>query len=168
MDPFIGQISVVAFNYAPRGWAQCNGQLLAIAQNQALYSLLGNTYGGDGRVNFALPDLRGRAAMHAGDTPLGANGGVETVQLNQAQIPAHTHIPQAISAAGTLAPPNNNVWAASSGGDSQYTPAAASADVTMAPTASGPGGSNQPHDNMPPMQVLNFIIALQGIYPSHN
>lgn len=167
MEPFIGQISVVAFDYAPRGWALCNGQLLSIAQNQALFSILGTTYGGNGTTTFALPDLRGRAAMHAGTNPLGACAGAENVQLNQAQIPPHNHSPRAISAVGTLPSPANNVWAASAGADNPYAPAG-SADVVMLPAASGPCGSNQPHDNMPPVQVLNFIIALQGIFPSRS
>lgn len=168
MDPFIGQISVVAFNFAPKHWALCNGQLLSIPQNQALFSILGTTYGGDGINNFALPDLRGRAAMHAGVlNRLGASGGEETVQLNTQQLPAHAHLPQAKSDAATVASPTGNVWAASVGNANQYSPLA-SADVVMSPAASGPAGGNQPHENMPPVQVLNFVIAIQGIFPPRN
>jgi microcystin-dependent protein len=168
MEPFLGQISVVAFNYAPRGWALCNGQVLPIAQNQALFSLLGTAYGGDGRVTFALPDLRGRAATHYSNAnPPGATGGAEKVQLNTTQIPPHVHMPQANSAAATLAPAANNVWAASPAEAFQYSPLTA-ADAVMSPAASGSAGGNQPHDNMPPVLVLNFIIALEGIWPSRN
>lgn len=165
MDPFIGQISITGFNYAPRGWALCNGQLLAIAQNQALFSLLGTTYGGNGVTTFALPDLRGRAAQHGPQQ--GVTGGVENVQLNQTQIPAHTHQVNAITAEGTTASPTGAVWAGSPGSDLQYTPAA-TVDTLMAANAIGPGGADQPHSNMPPSTVMNFIIALQGIFPSRN
>jgi len=167
MEPFIGQISVVAFNYAPKGWALCNGQLMSIPQNQALFAILGTQYGGDGISTFALPDLRGRAAMNMGSNAVGATGGVEAVQLSLAQIPAHTHNVMAISAAGTSAAPANGIWAASTGGDLQYA-AAGTANAMMATTASGPGGADHLHDNMPPVTVLNFIVALQGIFPSKN
>ena len=167
MEPFLGQISVVAFDYPPKGWALCNGQIMAISQNQALFSLLGTTYGGNGIQTFALPDLRGRAAtLSSGVNPLGATGGVETVTLLMSQIPTHTHQAQAVNVDGDLAPPLNAIWAKSTGGDNQY--ATAGTDVLMAPGALPGGGGGQPHDNMPPMLVLNFIIALQGIYPSRN
>jgi microcystin-dependent protein len=167
MEPFIGQISIVGFPFAPKNWALCNGQLLSIAQNQALFSILGTTYGGNGIQTFALPNLQCRSAMHTGNVnPLGAQGGTETVALNATQLPLHTHGVNAASAVGTAASPSGNVWAGSSGNDLQY--ASGTPDVVMAPNASGPGGSDQPHNNMPPVTVLNFIIALAGIFPSRN
>jgi microcystin-dependent protein len=163
-EPYIGQISIVGFGFAPRGWALCNGQLLSIAQNQALFSILGTTYGGNGVTTFALPNLQCRAAMHAGNVnPLGAAGGAENVTLNSSQIPLHTHTVNAASTAGTVASPVNAVWAASTGNDLQY--ATGTADVFMAPNAIGPGGADQPHPNMPPVTVLNFVIALVGVFP---
>jgi microcystin-dependent protein len=167
-EPFIGQISVVGFNFAPKGWALCNGQLLSIAQNQALFSILGTTYGGNGVQTFALPDLRSRVALHWNSTyPLGAQAGVENVTLNQTQIPQHVHIPQGVTATGTVSPPATAIWAGSEKNDLQYD-AITAANTTMNPTASGPGGSNQPHTNVPPITVVNFIIALVGIFPSRN
>jgi microcystin-dependent protein len=167
MEPFLGQISIVAFPFAPRGWALCNGQVLAIVQNQALFSLLGTTYGGNGINTFALPNLQGRAAMHTGNVnALGTLGGAEAVPLNVQQIPLHTHSVRAVKAVGNVATPSGSVWAASTGNDLQY--ATGTMDVVMAPTVSGPGGSDQPHNNMPPVTVLNFVIALQGIFPSRN
>jgi microcystin-dependent protein len=167
MQPFIGQISVVGFNFAPKGWALCNGQLLAIQQNQALFSILGTTYGGNGVQTFALPNLQCRAAMHMGNANLlGSTSGTEAVQLNALQIPLHTHLVNAVKTAGTAAAPGGNLWAVSNGNDLQYGPANPS--VFMAPNASGPGGADQPHNNMPPVTVLNFIIALVGIFPSRN
>ncbi|APV51539.1 phage tail protein [Betaproteobacteria bacterium GR16-43] len=166
-EPFIGQISVVGFNFAPKGWALCNGQLLSIAQNQALFSILGTTYGGNGVQNFALPDLRSRAAMHwNGNYPLGAMVGTENETLQVTQIPLHTHTVNAVKEAGTLPSPAANIWAGSTGNDLQY--GVTAPDVFMAPTAIGPGGGGQPHNNMPPVNVLNFIIALVGIFPSRN
>jgi microcystin-dependent protein len=172
MEPFIGQISTTAFPFAPKGWALCNGQILAIATNQALFSILGTTYGGNGVQTFALPDLRGRAAMHVTanyppgvNYPLGGWAGAETVVLNSQQIPAHTHIPNAVSTEGTLPSPAGNLWAASAGNDLQY---ALTTDTTMFPGALGGGGLGQPHENMHPSLVVNFIIALVGIFPSRN
>ena len=165
--PYIGQISLVAFPFAPKGWALCHGQLLPILQNQALFSILGTTYGGDGIQTFGLPNLQSRAAMHVGNVnPLGAQGGTENVTLNAQQIPLHTHQLNAVKEAGTTASPTNGLWAASTGNDQQYS--TGTPDVTMAPNASGSGGGNQPHNNMPPVTVLNFIIALQGVFPSQN
>ena len=164
-EPFIGQISVVAFNFAPRGWALCNGQLLSISTNQALFSLLGTTYGGNGQTTFALPDLRGRAAMNASSAnPLGSVGGTETVTLAPAQMPTHSHNVNATTAAHSLGNPTGNLWAASTA--NQY---AASPDATtLSPAALGSAGGGQPHSNMQPSTVLNFVIALQGIFPSRN
>lgn len=167
MEPFIGQISIVGFSFAPKGWALCNGQLLSIAQNQALFSILGTTYGGNGIQTFGLPNLQCRAPMHFGNqNPLGAMGGTENVTLNSTQIPLHTHGVNAVKAVGTVATPASNIWAASTGNDLQY--ATGTTDVVMASNAIGPGGANQPHNNMPPVTVLNFIVALVGIFPSRN
>ena len=165
MEPFIGQISTVAFPFAPRGWALCNGQLLSIAQNQALFSILGTTYGGNGVQTFALPDLRGRAAMNASSAnPLGTVGGTETVALLSAQMPAHTHSVNAVTTAPTVPSPSNALWAAAASGN-QY---AATTNASMSPSAMGGTGGSQPHGNMQPSTVLNFVIALQGIFPSRN
>lgn len=166
MEPYVGQISMVAFPFAPKGWALCNGSLLSINQNQALFAILGTTYGGDGVTTFKLPDLRGRAPVHSGSSnPLGSTAGVETVTLNSQQIPFHTHLATAVNTAGTTASPSGGVWAASTGNDLQY---AVASDAYMAPNASGPGGSKQPHENMQPGTVVNFIIALQGVFPSRD
>ncbi len=168
MDPFIGQISTTAFNFAPRGWMLCDGQALPIAQYQALFAILGTTYGGDGVRNFNLPDLRGRAAVCAGQaTVIGEAGGTEAVALNATQIPSHTHNAQAISAAGTSPSPSGGVWAKSANNANQFV-VDKNPSVPMAASASGPGGQGQAHPNMPPMLVLNFIIAFQGIFPSRN
>ncbi len=164
-QPYIGQISIVGFNYAPRGYAFCNGQLMSIAQNQALFSILGTTYGGDGVSTFALPDLRGRAPMHVGANLLGIKGGAETVTLNATQIPPHTHQVVATSAPADTGDPTGALWAVMTDASLQYT---APANTLMAANAIGGGGSNQPHANMPPSTVLNFVIALSGIFPSRN
>jgi len=168
MDPYIGQIMMFGGNFAPRGWALCNGQLLSIAQNTALFSILGTTYGGDGRTTFGLPDLRGRAPIHWGQGPgltnrtIGESGGEETVTLSGAQMPAHNHVANAASGGGSATSPQNAVWAASTARDNIY---AAAADTSMSPSAIGPAGSGQPHDNMPPYQAVSYIIALEGLYP---
>jgi microcystin-dependent protein len=167
-EPFIGEIRVVGFGFAPRGWAPCNGQLLAIAQNQALFSILGTTYGGDGRTTFALPNLQGHAALNAGQGPglsnyaLGESGGNGAVTLQANQLPAHTHQAMGNSAAGGANTPQSNVWAASAQGDNWYAPGG---DATMNPGAIAPAGGGQPHDNMQPSLSVMFIIALVGIYP---
>jgi microcystin-dependent protein len=159
MFPYVGQINLVPFNFAPRGWAKCDGQLLSIAQYPALFAVLGTAYGGDGNITFALPDLRGRVPVHfSGDYPRGSKGGAETVTLNVNELPSHDHAVKAVKAVGTLTSPANNIWAASSGGDLQY---ATSFDTVMAADAITPAeGGNRAHDNMPPMTVMNFIIAL--------
>lgn len=163
-EPFLGEIRLVAFTYAPRGWAQCNGQLLPISQNQALFSILGTTYGGDGRVNFALPDFRGRMPLHAnGQFPQGGTGGEEAHSLAMGEMPAHTHAIAASSNAADQVRPASHYWA--NGGEPAY---AATPDVTLAPQAATTAGSGQGHENRPPLQVLNFIIALQGIFPSRS
>ena len=161
-DPFIGEIKIFAFGYAPRGWALCNGQLLPINQNQALFSLLGTTYGGDGRVNFALPDLRGRVPFHMGGSlVLGQRAGETAHTLNLSELPAHTHIPAGSSANPNATGPSGNLWAGLSGGGYSLTP-----NTSMNPASIANSGGSQPHENMSPYQVLNFCIALVGIFPS--
>jgi microcystin-dependent protein len=174
MEVFLGTIMAFGGNFAPRGWAFCNGQLLSIAQNTALFSILGTTYGGDGRTTFALPDLRGRVAVGMGSGPglspvvEGQTGGTETVTLQGTQIPAHSHTVAASTAAGSVPP--SNAFAAvpvdSQGGvGAGY---AASANTTLNPATIGGGGGNQPHENRQPYLGVNYIIALQGIFPSRN
>jgi microcystin-dependent protein len=170
-EPFIGQVMLFAGNFAPRGWAFCNGQILSIAQNTALFSILGTTYGGNGQTTFALPDLRGRVAIGPGQGPglsnrlLGEASGEETVTLNMEQMPRHAHMAAARSEGGTSAAPANGVWAGSTARDSIY---AATPDTTMNPQAIAPTGGSQPHGNMQPYLGVNYIIALEGIYPSRN
>ncbi len=159
--PFLASINVYSFNFAPKGWAMCNGQLLAINSNQALFSLLGTTFGGDGRVNFALPNLRGCAAvgMGAGIT-LGEAGGQESHTITFAEMPAHTHQWSDSTGAGTTGSPTGNIL----GQAAAYT--AAAALTTMSAQAISQVGGSQPHTNQSPYLVLNFCIALQGIFPS--
>jgi|SRR5437016_4221233 len=175
MTPFLSQLMVVSFDFAPKGWAICAGQLFPIAQNQALFSLLGTTYGGDGRINFALPDLRGRAAISFGQGPglapynLGQTGGVESVTLNQAQMPAHLHTLNGGSVAGNATKPGtgSNATLASSGATPVYTKSPpAAADAPMAPNMVSTVGQSQAHENRKPFLAMTWIIALQGIYPS--
>lgn len=167
-DPFVAEIRIVPFNVVPRGWASCDGQLLPLAQNTALFSLLGTTYGGNGTSNFALPDLRGRAPMHPGQGPglslhdLGESGGQETVTLLESEIPAHTHTLRAASTAGDAATPGPATSLARSSGGALYQDAQ---DATLAPTALSATGGGQPHNNMQPYLTCFFIIALQGVFP---
>jgi microcystin-dependent protein len=170
VEPFVGEISWVPYNFAPRGWAFCDGQILQIAQNTALFSLLGTTYGGDGRTTFALPDVRSRMMVHAGQGPglsprqLGQKGGEENVTLSAAEMPSHNHSQNASTGNPTSASPDNNVLASPRRTriyDNQ-------ANVTMAANTIGAVGGSQAHNNMPPYTVLHCIIALQGIYPSRN
>jgi microcystin-dependent protein len=164
--PFLGEIDLVAFNFAPHGWALCNGQILPIAQNQALFALLGTTYGGNGTTTFALPDLRGRRAISSDGThPLGQLAGEESVTLVLNQIPSHSHTFIANSAPGNALGPGSHYWASASQVNLYSTSAALTA---LSPLAIGFAGGNQPHDNMSPYLVLNYIIALQGIFPSQN
>lgn len=165
-NPFIGEIRMVGFSFAPAGWAFCDGQLIPISENDALFQLIGTTYGGDGQETFALPNLQGRIAVHQDSSGfiIGQSGGVETVTLTVNQIPAHTHIPQGLSGSGNNASPAGNVWAGST--QAIYTNAAPA--VTMNPAASGVTGGSQPHENMMPFLVISFIISLFGIFPTQN
>lgn len=168
-EPFLGQIMPVGFNFAPRGWALCDGQLLPISQNTALFSLLGTIYGGDGRTNFALPDLRARIPIGQSQGPglshrfLGSMGGADAVTLNITQLPAHTHSVRGAAVAGTSSHPGNQTWAQVRG--RLYS---TSAPDRMTGGAVAVTGGGQPHNNLPPYLVVNFAIALQGIYPSRN
>jgi len=164
-DPYIGEIRILAFGYPPRGWAFCLGQLLPINQYQALFSLLGTMYGGNGTTNFALPNLQGRAPMHlAADYPQGAVGGETVHTLTASEMPAHSHgvVARPAASPGSLtADPIGAMWAQTS--KAAFGP---SPTVTMASPALASAGNSQPHDNMPPYLVLNFAIALVGIFPS--
>lgn len=166
-DPFIGEIKQVGFTFAPKGWALCNGQLLSIAQNQALFSILGTTYGGDGRVTFGLPNLQGRVPVHVGpQSVLGQVGGEANHTLTLPELPAHTHNLNASSAAGTVPTPAGNGLAATADGSALY--ASTTANVQLASGSVTNAGGAQPHNNQPPYLVVNYIIALVGIFPSRN
>lgn len=165
-EPFLSEIRIMSFAFAPRGWALCNGQLLPINQNQALFSLLGTTFGGDGRVNFALPDLRGRTPIHVGSGhTLGERGGEQAHTLSIAELPTHTHVLNATSNNGTQLIPASNLYAAS---PNQLYRAADGNLQAMSPSAIANVGGSQAHLNMQPFLTLSFCIALQGIFPSPN
>ncbi|GGR33239.1 phage tail protein [Deinococcus ruber] len=170
--PYLSEIRMMSFNFAPRGWALCNGQLLPINQNQALFSLLGTTYGGNGQTNFALPNLQGRVPIHMGNGYIqGESSGERTHTLTASEVPAHIHPLNASTGAATaIAPasagiPGGNVLAAPT--FPVYAPAG-STQTVLAPAALLSSGGSQPHENMPPYLVMNFCIALQGIFPSRN
>lgn len=169
-EPFIGEIRLFAGNFAPRDWAFCAGQLMPIAENEALFTLIGTTYGGDGQQTFALPDLRGRVPMHQHQGPglsprfIGEQGGSETVTLQATQMPLHTHALRASTAAASLSSPSGAVLAATS--VASYD--AGAATTPMAAVAVAPVGNTQPHENMAPTVAINYIIALFGIFPSQN
>ena len=169
-EPFLGQISITAFGFAPRGWALCNGQLLPINQNQALFALLGTQYGGDGRVTFALPDLRGRAAMHpGGGLEQGQAAGLEQVTLGVSQIPGHSHALKASADLANAGVPGNALPAARArGGPTMYAAGTGGQAVAMHPASVAAAGGSQAHSNLQPYGVVNFVIALQGIFPSRN
>jgi len=177
-SPFVAEIRIFPFNFAPTGWAFCNGQLLPISQNTALFSLLGTQYGGDGKSTFALPNLQGSAPMHTDSYnnsgfqfPIGVNGGTEAVTLLSSEIPAHNHFFNADSANATTNNPSNGAFAAgvwnaggNSGNVTMYTTLAP--DTQLSPNAIAPAGSSFPHNNMMPYLTLNFCIALQGVFPA--
>jgi microcystin-dependent protein len=171
-DPFVAEIRIFPFNFAPKGWAFCNGQILPISQNTALFSLLGTTYGGDGKSTFALPNLLGRAPMHPGQGPglslhdLGEFAGSETVTILESEMPAHTHFMRAHNAdpADAQNPSSNTVLAQSANGFAYQSNAAANL-TQLAFNAISPAGSSFPHNNMQPFLTLNFCIALQGVFP---
>jgi microcystin-dependent protein len=171
-DPFVAEIRIFPFNFAPKGWAWCDGQLLPLSQNTALFSLLGTTYGGNGKSNFALPDLQGRSPMHPGQGPglslhdLGETGGSETVSLLESEIPSHAHGLRASSSpADNPGPPNNSI-ARVPGGATPYVPGSPTPPfVSMSPLALAPAGGDQPHNNMQPYLTFYFCIALQGVFP---
>ena len=164
--PFLEEIKFVSFNFAPKGWAMCNGQLLPINQNQALFSILGTTYGGDGRVNFALPEFRGRVPVHRGDgITEGQSGGQEAHTVTMSEMPAHNHF----ATASNLADGSNvNTPSGSIPANSSVSPYRSSINTTLAPNSVTNFGGSQPHENRQPYLVINFIIALQGIFPSQN
>jgi microcystin-dependent protein len=164
-QPFVGEIRVFGGSFAPQGWAFCDGQLLAINDNQVLFTLLGTTYGGNGTTTFALPDLRGRIPLHAGGgLVLGQSGGAEQVTLTTAQLPAHSHAMQATAVDGTSADPTNNVWAESDA----RTFSTAAPDTSMNASSLASTGGGQPHNNLMPFVGVSFIISLFGIFPSQN
>lgn len=173
-DPFIAEIRIFAGNFAPRGWAFCNGQLLPVSQNTALFSLIGTTYGGDGQSTTALPDLQGRAPMHPGQGPgltsrrLGERGGVETETLTEAQMPGHGHDLRANGFPASFQVPAANRTLARSSGGTAYQSNDASGLVPMSERMLDPAGGSQPHNNMQPYLAVTFIIALLGIYPSRS
>jgi microcystin-dependent protein len=176
-DPFVAEIRIFPFNFAPKGWAFCAGQLLPISQNTALFSLLGTTYGGDGKTNFALPNLQGNAPMHAGDGSglsqrfLGETSGTEAVTLLQTEMPVHNHAPQVSTDVASQTGPAGNVVGKSQYNDGQgntgqvSTFSAQAADTPLSIQALAIAGSSLPHNNMQPYLTLNFCIALQGVFP---
>lgn len=165
-DPFVAEIRIFPFNFAPKGWAWCDGQLLPLSQNTALFSLLGTTYGGNGKSNFALPDLQGRAPMHPGQGPglslhdLGETGGSETVSLLESEIPAHSH-----AFRGSLDDDDSTLPANQAPGQLSIVYGPAASVTSMAPEALAPAGGDQPHNNLQPYLTFYFCIALQGVFP---
>jgi microcystin-dependent protein len=174
-DPFVAEIRVVGFNFAPTGWAECNGQLMPISQNTALFSLLGTTYGGDGKSTFALPDIQGRGVVHFGQGPglsnytQGEEEGTQTVTLVQTQMPSHNHqVQAAVDPGEQLSPASDEALARSSPGNAWASSAAQNPVVGMSPLAIAVAGGDQPHNNMPPVLTLKYVIALQGVFPSRS
>ena len=168
-DPFVAEIRIFPFNFAPKGWAWCDGQLMPLSQNTALFSLLGTTYGGNGKSNFALPDLQGRAPMHPGQGPglslhdLGETGGSETVSLLESEIPSHSHQIRGVSEEANSNTPSINSTFAVSAKANVY--AAQNTNVAKSPNTLAPAGGDQPHNNMMPYLTFYFNIALQGVFP---
>ncbi|RJX38722.1 phage tail protein [Paenibacillus pinisoli] len=174
MDPYVGEIRIFAGNYPPAGWALCNGQEIRIEQNPALFSVIGFQYGGDGKTNFKLPNLMGQAAMGTGQGPgltprtIGEQAGTQSVTLTQNQMPMHTHVPQAVNQPGTASNPANQYWAETAAigrPPVQLSLYGQQPNVQMLPTALSVQGGSQPHNNMQPFLAMNFIIALEGVYP---
>jgi microcystin-dependent protein len=162
--PFLAELKIISWNFAPKDWALCNGQLLPINQNQALFSLLGTTYGGNGQTTFALPDLRGRTPLHVGMGLLqGQTGGENAHTLAQPELPAHNHAVQGSSDTGTVKDPTGAIWAVNT-----INPYSASGNTAMVSTSITPVGNSQPHENRQPYLVVNVIICLVGIFPSRN
>ena len=170
MDPFVAEIRIFPFNFAPKGWAFCDGQILPLSQNTALFSLLGTTYGGDGKSNFALLNVQGNAPMHPGQGPglslhdLGETGGSETVSLLESEMPAHNHSAMAFASPGNVNTGAPDLALARSKGGSAYKQSPQT-QVPMNLNALAPAGGDQPHNNMQPYLTLNFCIALQGVFP---
>ena len=170
MDPFVAEIRIFPFNFAPKGWAFCDGQILPLSQNTALFSLLGTTYGGDGKSNFALPNMQGNAPMHPGQGPglslhdLGETGGSDTVTLLESEIPSHSHTLMCLPAVADSQSPAGGTIARVTGAQPYLAPAGAPL-VAMNSNAVTPAGGDQPHNNLQPYLTLNFCIALQGVYP---
>ena len=161
--PYLAEIRIFSFNFPPKGWAFCNGQLLPINQNQALFSILGTTYGGDGRQTFALPNLQGRTPVYVGNgISLGQLGGETAHTLNISEMPAHNHVPVGSTTPANVADPTGNLWAA---GNGAFSP---TSNTAMSPACITNAGGSQPHENMSPYLTLSFCIALQGIFPSQN
>lgn len=171
-DPFVAEIRIFPFNFAPTGWAFCDGQILPLSQNTALFSLLGTTYGGDGKSNFALPNMQGNAPIHAGQGPglslydLGQTGGSDTVSLLETEIPSHQH---GMLSAPTIVAADSNICTSNSMGKSSqgnaYTAYNAASVVQLSPYALAPAGGDLPHNNLMPYLTLNFCIAMQGVFP---
>jgi microcystin-dependent protein len=173
-NPFVAEIRIFTGNFAPKGWALCDGQLMPISQNTALFSLLGTTYGGDGKSNFALPNLQGCAPMQAGQGPgltlrdLGETGGEQTVTLLQTEMPAHAHTVLAAGGAPDSNDPGGNAWANGQKGFGNFYAPSAGNNVAMSPFALSIAGGSLPHNNMQPFLGLTFIIALQGVFPARS
>ena len=175
MDPFVAEIRIFPFNFPPKGWAWCDGQLLPLSQNTALFSLLGTTYGGDGKSNFALPNMQGNAPMHPGQGPglslhdLGETGGSETVILLQSEIPAHSHTRRVSNQQGDVQQPTSTTSLARAIGAVPFVPGNPQPPlVSMSDQSLSPAGGDQPHNNMMPYLTLSFNIALQGVFPPRN
>ena len=173
--PYLGEIKIISWNFPPKGWVFCNGQLLPINQNQALFSILGTTYGGNGQTTFALPDFRGRSPFHRGNMTLGQAGGEAAHTLSLAEMAAHTHTPQGSNTSGNLVFPaaaspvvQHNIGAISTQNPYQSPTSPGFTAAAMHPASVSNTGGGQAHENMQPYLVLNFIIALQGIFPSRN
>jgi microcystin-dependent protein len=170
-DPFLAEVRIVGFNFPPSGWAECNGQLMPLSQNTALFALLGTMYGGDGKSTFALPDMKGNACVHHGQGVglsqrfIGEIGGAETVTLLTSEIPVHTHAMNAQATPSSTGTPSANVTLARSAGGSAYR-AAGGPTGTMAPQELAPQGGSLPHNNLMPYLVMRYIICLQGVFPA--